>query len=266
MAYTPYDWQQTLRQKADYVLDRLREGSPIVGISVQEGILLCTVRRSQRKIFEIYDKLAFAGLGNPSDLEAVRQLAVDFAHAEGFQRSPQDVSIQRLVSFAISPALKRHFSDPLRLPLVLRGLFVQLGDTPEDDLFYTLNYDGEFSLMKHFSVVAGAAHVAEKMKGALADLREPPPYKAGLEMAIRTWAIGFWESRHGASEREESSHSELEVVELPKEQEWRELLAQELKEGAMVEAALLERQTRRERRFRLLSEEEIKPLLPGSRS
>jgi len=266
MAYTPYDWQQTLRQKADYVLDRLREGSPVVGISAQEGILLCTVRRSQRKIFEIYDRLAFAGLGNPSDLEAVRQLAVDFAHAEGFQRSPQDVSIQRVVGFAISPALKRNFSGPLRLPLVLRGLFAQVGDAPADDLFYTLNYDGEFSLVEHYAAVAGAERVAQKMKEALADLRKPPAYEAALEAAVRAWAIGFWESRHGISEKKEGSNSELEVVKLPKEREWRELLAQELKEGAVVEAALLERQTRRERRFRLLSEEEIKPLLPGGRS
>lgn len=266
MAYTPYDWQQTLRQKADYVLDRLREGSPIVGISAQEGILLFTVRRNQRKIFEIYDNLAFAGLGNPSDLEAVRQLAVDFAHAEGFQRSPQDVSIQRVVGFAISPALKRHFSDPLRLPLVLCGLFAQVGDSCGDDLFYILNYDGEFSLVKHAAVVAGAEHVAEKMKAALADLKEPPAYEAALETAMRTWAIGFWESRHEASGRKEGSRSELEAVKPPKEREWRELLAQELKGGAVVEAALLERRTRRERRFRLLSEEEIKPLLPGGRS
>ncbi len=266
MAYTPYDWQQTLRQKADYVLDRLREGSPVVGISAQEGVLLCTVRRSQRKIFEIYDRLAFAGLGNPSDLEAVRQLAVDFAHAEGFQRSPQDVSIQRVVGFAVSPALKRHFSDPLRLPLVLCGLFAQVGDASGDDLFYILNYDGEFSLVKHYAAVAGAAHVAERMKEALGDLKKPPTYEAALEAAIRAWAIGFWESRHGASEKKESSHGELEVVKPPKEREWRELLSQELKEGAVVEAALLERQTRRERRFRLLSEEEIKPLLPGGRS
>ena len=266
MAYTPYDWQQTLRQKADYVLDRLREGSPVVGISTQEGILLCTVRRSQRKIFEIYDRLAFAGLGNPSDLEAVRQLAVDFTHAEGFQRSPQDVSIQRVVGFAISPALKRHFSDPLRLPLVLRGLFAQVGDNAEDDLFYILNYDGEFSLVKHYAAVAGAEHVAEKMKEALMDLKKPPAYEAALEAAVRGWGIGFWESRHGTSEKQESTrNSEPETVKLPKEREWRELLAQELKEGAVVEAAILERQTRRERRFRLLSEEEIKPLLPTIR-
>jgi proteasome alpha subunit len=192
MAFTPYDWQQTLRQKADYVEDRLREGSPVVGLSCREGVLLVTVRRAQQqKIFEIYDRLAFAGLGNQSDVETIRQLAVDFAHAEGFARSPQDVSIQRVVGVALSPAMKRSFSDPLRLPLVVRGLFAQLGDSPEHDLFYMLNYDGEFSLGYRFGAVPRGPRGRARPWSACSasSLRSSP---RGRQRSRRLWKPGLW--------------------------------------------------------------------------
>ncbi len=243
MAFTPYDWQQTLRQKADYVEDRLREGSPVVGLSCHEGVLLVTVRLAQQqKIFEIYDRLAFAGLGNQSDLETIRQIAVDFAHAEGFARSPQDVSIQRVVGVALSPAMKRSFSDPLRLPLVVRGLFAQLGDTPEGDLFYMLNYDGEFSLGHRFGVAAGTESAREAMERVLSQFKISKR-DAALEKALEAWAVG---------RREASGTSESD---------WRAVLAAALKMGT-VEAALLERVSQRERRFRFLREDELRPLLP----
>jgi proteasome alpha subunit len=245
MAFTPYDWQQTLRQKADYVEDRLREGSPVVGLSCHEGIVLVTVRRAQQqKIFEIYDRLAFAGLGNQSDLETIRQIAVDFAHAEGFARSPQDVSIQRVVGVALSPAMKRSFSDPLRLPLVARGLFAQVGDTPDSDLFYLLNYDGEFSLAHRCGVAAGTEGAREAMERVLsAFTKKTPKRDVALEKALEAWAVGRREALATG------------------ESDWRAVLSEAL-ETSTVEAALLERDSRRERRLRFLSPEELKPCLP----
>lgn len=247
MAFTPYDWQQTLRQKADYVEDRLREGSPVVGLSCHEGVLLLTVRRAQQKIFEIYDRLAFSGLGNQSDLEAIRQIAVDFAHAEGFQRSPTDVSIQRVVGVALSPAMKRGFSDPLRLPLVFRGLFAQLGDAPESDLFYLLNYDGEFVLTHRWGVVAGTEGAREAMERVLSsrNSKKAPRRDVAVELALEAWAVG----RREAGEKAAG------------EADWRAVLLQALETGAL-EAAFLERDSRRERPFRFLTESELKPFWP----
>lgn len=242
---TPYNWQQTLRQKADYVEDRLKEGSPVVGVSCQEGILLLTVRRSQKKIFEVYDRLAFSGLGNQSDLEAVRQLAVDFAHAEGFQRSVDDVSIQRVVGVALSPVLKHGFSDPLRLPLVLRGLFAQVGPHAEDDLFYLLNYDGEFTLYRKCAVAAGTEEAREAMERALNGLKKIPKLDAALELSLATWVAGRSAVRGAAAPAND----------------WQERLGQELQLG-VIEAALLERHFKRDRRFKILEESALKPFWP----
>src|SRR5947207_3395097 len=154
MAYTPFDFNEAIGHRKDYIEERLREGSPVVGISFDSGLALLTVRGTQRKIFEVYDRLIFGGIGNQSDIEAVRVAAIDVAHREGFERSPDDVTAQRLVGFALSPPLKRVFGDLAIAPAVIRALFGELGRTPEDDLFFVLNYDGEFTQMHGFAAVA----------------------------------------------------------------------------------------------------------------
>ena len=78
-------------------------------------------------------------------MEQIRRGAIDAAHQEGFNRSPDDVSVQRLVSFQLSPAIKRIYGDPFAQPIVIKGIFAELGKTPERDLLMTLSYDGEFS-------------------------------------------------------------------------------------------------------------------------
>ena len=55
--YSPYDWNQAIQHRSEYIDQRLRDGSPVVGLSLPEGQLLFTIRRSQRKIFDIYDRL-----------------------------------------------------------------------------------------------------------------------------------------------------------------------------------------------------------------
>ncbi len=273
MAYSPYDWRQTLQEKADYVEDRLRGGSPVIALSCREGVLLLTLRGTQRKLYELYERLAFGGLGNPSDLETIRQTAIDFCHAEGFQRSPEDVSIQRVVGFALSPVLKRGFADPLRAPLVLRGLFAQVGEQATDDLFYKLNYDGEFSLQSRYAGLAGAAAAERQLEetlserlGAAKSLRRAPGWQKALPPALRAWAVARWQARQEMenSESDENSagdQASAETLRQPSERECERLLAAELEKGSL-EAALLERETARAQRFRLLSEQELAPLLP----
>lgn len=260
MAYTPYDWQQTLSQKADYADDRLWGGSPVVAISADDGIVLLTTQRAQRKLFEIYDQLAFAGIGTPSDLEAIRVRAVDFAHAEGYQRSPEDVSIQRVVGFAISPLLKQAYADPMRLPLVLRGVFTQLGRVSDDDLFFVLNYDGEFVPRSRYGIAAGAGLAEDHMQAALnerigheSDDGTAPRREDALELAIRTWTAGQWALTTGGAEGE--------TFHLPDESELDRVLTEAL-ETETIEASILERDTDRERRLRELSRTDLEPFLP----
>ncbi len=254
MAYTPYDWTQNLQHRQDYAQDRLREGSPVVGLSYGGGVLLLTVRRAQDKIFEIYDRLMFSGVGHQADLETLRLAAIDFAHREGFSRSPEDVTAQRVVGVALSPILKRAFGDFFSHPLVARSLFAELGASPQEDVFYTLDFDGEFYLSRRMSAAAGSRKAEEEMLQRLEEgMREVmPDLSKALELALRAWALG----RSRALQKEE-----LEAEEPPASiRDPAGLLREELQHGA-VEAAVLERELKRESKFRHLGEEELAPAL-----
>ncbi len=255
MVYTPYDFNESVRHRVEYIEERLRDGSPVAGISYDGGVLLLTLRRTQRKIFEIYDRLMFSGLGNGSDLEVIRVGAIDFAHQEGYARSPDDVTIQRVVGFAISPGIKRAFGDVLNAPFVVRALFAEMGRTPEEDLFYTLNYDGEFVSLQWAAAVAGTPEAEEQMVRQLVPENADgvPDLPTALRRALRAWSAGrLWVIE---PQLQEEGAQALTIERLD------QYLHEQLPE-LQVEAAVLDRFTKRERKFRLLKEEEIRSVLP----
>ena len=124
--YTPYDWQEGIGNRAQYIEGKLAAGSPVLAVSLPEGILVYTFRRQARKIFEIYDRLIFAAVGQQSDVESIRGSALDFASREGYNRSEEDVTIQR-VATGISVPIKKAFGDFGTAPLVVRCLFAEVG-------------------------------------------------------------------------------------------------------------------------------------------
>jgi proteasome alpha subunit len=250
MAYSPYDWNQAIRHRSEYIEERLRDGSPVAGISFPEGLLLLTVRRSQRKVFEIYDRLMFAGIGNQSDLETFRLAAIDFAHREGFTRSPDDVTAQRLVGLGLSPAVKRQFGDPFQTPFVLRAIYAELGDRREEDLFFMLNYDGEFASNNRLAVVAGTRAAEEKMAEVLQNsVDQIATTEQAVRLTLEAWAIG---RRHLLRVDEDEDGGAPDLA---------RFLRDELSSGTTVEVGLLERNTTRENRFRLLSDADLRPAL-----
>ncbi len=236
--YSPFDFNQSIAHRAEYVEERLKSGSPVVGISYDKGALLWTVKRTQRKLFEIYDQLMYGAIGNQADVEAVRLASIDFAHQEGFTRSPDDVSIQRLVGFTLSPPLKRGFGDPMTTPTVMRAIFAEMGKTPERDAFFVLSYDGEFTTHAHIAVVGPSMAAEDAMIEHLKTQDGTPDLKRALELARETWSVG----RREKSEDEQQPSDPLQEL---------------LEDGGSVEAAILERDTPRESKFRLLGHDEI---------
>ncbi len=267
MSLTPYDWNQSIQTRSEYIEERLRDGSPVVGISLPAGVLLVSIHRAHRKIFEIYDRLVFSGIGNQSDVEMMRNAAIDFAHREGFSRSPDDVTVQRLVGSSLSPALKKAFGDPFTAPFVFRGLYAELGETQEADAFYALGYDGEYRNEDRYTVIAGTPEAENSMIDVLQSGLDSVHGARGLEgkegtaaavkLALEAWGTGRMRARRtipggiGAHDEEEELHHEASLD---------ETLREAIADGK-VEAALLERNTARESKFRLLREEELAPAL-----
>ena len=238
--YSPFDFNQSVAHRAEYVEERLKSGSPVVALSYDRGVLMWTVKRTQRKLYEIYDQLMYGAIGNQADVEAVRLASIDFAHQEGFSRSPDDVSIQRLVGFTLSPPLKRGFGDPMTTPTVMRAIFAEMGRTPERDSFFVLNYDGEFTTHSHIAVVgpspAAEDAMIEHLKGQASG--GPPDLKRALELARETWIVG---RRDKGDDEDEASDPLKELLE----------------DGGSIEAAILERFSPRESKFRLLNADEL---------
>ena len=152
---TPFDWQEGIGNRAQYVEGRLEQGAPILALSTDAGIVVFTYRRQTPKIFEIYDRIVFSAIGQQSDVEAIRIAAVEFAHREGFSRSEDDVTISRLVS-AVSSPIKQAFGSFNSSPLVARSMFAELGETPAEDKFYVVDYDGDYRQNEGGVLVVGS--------------------------------------------------------------------------------------------------------------
>jgi proteasome alpha subunit len=166
---TPYDWQEGMGHRAQFVESRLSTGVPVIAVSLDAGILAVTYRRQARKIYEIYDRLMFAGLGQQSDVEAVRVAAIDFSHQEGFQRSEQDVTIQRVVA-AMSEPVKRAFADFGSPPVIAKTMFMQVGEAPTLDRYYSIDYHGDFNRDRGACFLCGSDAGGKVIEAGLAEM------------------------------------------------------------------------------------------------
>ena len=190
MNMEPYHWLDAIENRREYVLDRLKGATPVFAVSRPEGILLLGRGIGHSKVFEIYDRHALAVLGNPVDIEKLRQTAIEAAHTEGFQRAPQDVTLNRLVSFALGPALKNSFEQIHVPPLIVESILAELGDTPEEDKLARLHFDGRLKV-RHGGVTVAFANadkeaeaenwVRERLDNKGADLPEV------TKLLLRLW-------------------------------------------------------------------------------
>jgi proteasome alpha subunit len=253
MPVSPYEWNESIRQRNEYIEDRLKDGSPVVAISYDNGILILCLRQTQRKIYEIYDKLIFSAIGNQADIEVIRTGAIDVAHREGFSRSPDDVSIQRIVGFAVSPGIKKVYADPFAAPIVVRALFAELGKTVETDQYFVVGYDGEFSKSASYVVIAGTDFAEDRAVAHLKTETESGhlSLQQALRAAVYAWGIG----------RKHIEEEDRDDGGLPKDREQTgdvsDFVTKHLKDGWSIEAAVLERDTHRESRYRVLTEADL---------
>lgn len=223
---TPYDWQEGIGNRAQYIEGKLRHGSPVLAVSLDAGILVYTKRRQSKKIYEVYDRLAFAAIGQQSDVEALRSSAVEFAHQEGYNRSEQDVTIQRVVT-ALSAPVKKAFSDFSSAPLVARSLFLEINAQVDEDRFYILNYDGDYMTYSMCAAVAGTDSGTDLALASMAKIDVTSSAEDALVKLQEVWQEVIQED----DERDESGPD------------------------LIAEAVLIERSTQREDRFRLLNVE-----------
>lgn len=189
MTEEPYRWLEAVANRREYVRDQLKGGSPVFAACLPDGILLLGVGAGQSKVFELFDRHAFAGLGHPADLEKIRQAAIDAAHMEGFTRAPEDVSLRRLVSFGLSPQLKQNFEQIFSAPFLVEMVLAEIGTEPAGDVVVRLHFDGAFQIHhRGIVVVASQAEVESAAQKWLNDtLSNQPSRSAVAEALLQAW-------------------------------------------------------------------------------
>lgn len=251
MVEEPYRWIEAVRNRREYLEEQLSTGSPVVALPYQNGILMATLGSGASKLYEVYDQIAFGGLGHPTDLEKIRTTVLDLAHVEGFNRSPADVNLQRLIKFGIAPAMKQAFEEILHAPYISMLLFAELTQPSGKALFITLDYDGLFSENGNFGILAPTEQVEKRMVSFLPSQGETRslPLKTALQIALRTWAVSLLPAQSENGDEIPPSVSELD-----------RLLKEKLSQ-LTPEVALLDQTLPGTSKYKALSEGEIHTLI-----
>ena len=235
----PYRWVDAIRNRREYLEDQLRGTSPVVGLGYADGVLLLTTTPGPRKLFEVYNDIAFAAIGHPADLEKLRKAIIDIAHVEAFNLSASDVSLQRLVHLGLGPLMKNAFDEIFRSPFIARAMVAEVDPVHEEERFYTIEADGSFASAGKAAAVAGTRQSEEAIVARLEDL-EPATLSLaeGLRRALEAWGLGAW----GAERQEEGE---------PDEEALRAFLAKTVPHRRF-EAAVLDRTLPTRTKFRFL--------------
>lgn len=187
----PYRWVEAVANRREYLEEQLKTGSPVVALPCLEGILILSVSAGTQKIYEIYDRVALGALGHPADVERLRNVILDMAHLEGFNRSPEDVTARRLIQFGLAPMVKQAFEEIGHAPFIIRFLIAEI-DALNKRIFYTLNYDGVFKEESRGALLSPPGEATERMETALSSIGDSTtrPMTELFPAALRLWALG----------------------------------------------------------------------------
>lgn len=257
----PYKWVEAVGNRRQYLDEQFREGTPVVGVAYESGILLMTMSKGTPKLYEIYDRLALGGMGHPADLEKLRFNLLEMAHVEGFNRSASDVTGSRLVKYGIAPVIKQAFEEVFKAPFIVKILLAEIGQKAGKDGFLTVNYDGTFEEKSQYAVLAATSAVEQKMTGYLRQ-QSIASLKDAVDVAIRTWAVGDRaqrQAREGAEGQGEAKTGPDQQVTDPETlyAHLRRCIAEKT-----VECAVLDRQVQGPSKYRALEADELKTVLP----
>ncbi len=124
-----------------------------------------TRRATLRKINEIYDRIAFAGVGKYNEFDQLRVAGVRHADLKGYAYSRDDVDARSLAN-QYAQILGQVFTHEMK-PMEVEILVAEVGATPEEDRLFHILYDGTIMDEDRFSVLGGDAEaVDERVRGS----------------------------------------------------------------------------------------------------
>ena len=218
--------EQMMQDKAEYARKGIAKGKSIIALEFQGGILIAAENPSAslNKISEIYDRIAFAGVGKYSEFERLRKEGIRYADLKGYAYGREDVTAKSLAN-AYSQVIGNIFSMELK-PLEVEILVLEVGEGAAGNEMYRISFDGSIADEQGYAAIGGQA---EELKLFLRD-----KYKGGLSL---TEALRL-------------STRALEAA------------ASQKVKAENLEVGVLERE-RTGRKFRRIPQPELRPLMEG---
>ena len=149
--------EQVMKDRADYARKGIARGRSAAAVLYDDGILLAAENTSAtlRKVSEIYDRIAFAGVGKYNEFDQLRIAGVRHADLKGFQYSREDVDARSLAN-AYAQMLGQIFTHEMK-PMEVEILVAEVGASEEDDQIFHILYDGSVVDEDRYSVIGGDA-------------------------------------------------------------------------------------------------------------
>jgi proteasome alpha subunit len=194
--------EQMMKDRADYARKGIARGRALVAVRYAEGLVIVAENGSDtlRKVSEIYDRIAFAGVGKYNEFDQLRVAGVRAADLKGFQYSRDDVDARSLAN-SYAQMLGNIFTHEMK-PMEVEILVAEVGLVEAGDQMFHLLYDGTVMDERDYAAIGGDAEAVRERLAA--------NWTAGLDLSA---AIRVGLDALSGPDREISA-AELEVAEL----------------------------------------------------
>jgi proteasome alpha subunit len=162
--------EQIMKDRADYARKGIARGRSLVALVYDQGILVVAENPSStlRKVSEIYDRIAFAGVGKYNEFDQLRIAGVRAADLKGYAYSREDVDARSLANNYAS-ILGQVFTHEMK-PMEVEILVAEVGAGPADDQLFHILYDGTVMDEDGYTVLGGEADtIAARLSEAFAE-------------------------------------------------------------------------------------------------
>jgi proteasome alpha subunit len=180
--------EQMMKDKAEYARKGIARGRSMIAAEYEQGILLLAENPSTllHKISEIYDRIAFAGVGKYNEFENLRIAGVRHADIKGYSYHREDVTAKALAN-AYSQALGNIFTEGIK-PFEVEVLVAEVGEGPnvKNEMYHIL-YDGTIEDELHYAAMGGQA---EEIRRFLKDhYRDGMPLADAVQLGVRALTV-----------------------------------------------------------------------------
>lgn len=162
--------EQVMKDRADYARKGIARGRSLITATYADGVLICAENpsRTLRKISEIYDRIAFAGVGKYNEFDQLRIAGVRAADLKGYSYSREDVDARSLAN-QYAQILGQVFTHEMK-PMEVEILVAEVGKDPSEDQLFHILYDGTVVDEQRFTVLGGEAEaIAARLESTYVD-------------------------------------------------------------------------------------------------